>query len=311
MSALSPDRIDHADVLVVIAHPDDELFVSGTICLCREAGFGVDLICVTDGEGGARGLLHSGDAASRLGEIRRLEVTLSAWALGVDRVSFLGQEDIPPEAWGAARCWDEPAVIAALAARIEQLRPRLILTHGPLGGYGHPAHCSVGRCVLGAADAASFDGSIFSFGGQLRNSFFSWRFDQPSHVAIDARGFLRRRVASLSYHQSEAQFFLGPFFPRTVRQFASALFGFLACLTEAGRKRMPVITADRFFRRFPFEGLVLQRAPTIDSQHFFAKHFSKDKRVCLLGQPRLPQPQFPALSRRHGEAWAKPPAPGA
>ena len=34
-------------VLVVIAHPDDELFVSGTLCLCADRGFDITLACPT------------------------------------------------------------------------------------------------------------------------------------------------------------------------------------------------------------------------------------------------------------------------
>src|SRR6266481_3370873 len=47
------------DILVVIAHPDDEVFVSGTICLCAEKGFRIVLVSATDGEGGSRDLLFS------------------------------------------------------------------------------------------------------------------------------------------------------------------------------------------------------------------------------------------------------------
>ena len=41
------------DILVVIAHPDDEVFASGTICLCAERGFRISIACATDGEGGS------------------------------------------------------------------------------------------------------------------------------------------------------------------------------------------------------------------------------------------------------------------
>ena len=42
---------DKSDILVVIAHPDDEVFASGTICLCAEEGFRIEFVCATDGEG--------------------------------------------------------------------------------------------------------------------------------------------------------------------------------------------------------------------------------------------------------------------
>src|SRR5882757_6363657 len=101
------------DILVVIAHPDDEVFVSGTICLCAEKGFTIALVCATDGEGGSRDLLM-GKSHVRLGEIRRHELTLSAWILGAREVCFLGQADIAaPEAAGEGS-WCQPGLVSTL-----------------------------------------------------------------------------------------------------------------------------------------------------------------------------------------------------
>src|SRR5207244_984291 len=68
--SMSPDESmsETCDILVVIAHPDDEVFVSGTICLCAEKGFTISLVCATDGDGGSRDLLM-GKSHVRLGEI--------------------------------------------------------------------------------------------------------------------------------------------------------------------------------------------------------------------------------------------------
>ncbi|MGO9060486.1 MAG: PIG-L deacetylase family protein [Candidatus Binataceae bacterium] len=266
------------DVVVVIAHPDDEVFASGTLCLLSEKGFKIALVCVTDGEGGSRELLQQVDPASSLGELRRRELALSIWALGVHEVAFLGHADIPPDAWGKSRAWDQASLISTLASIIQRADPTLILTHGPLGGYGHPAHREVHRCVMAAARKVSYGGSVFFFAGQVKDAFFSWRFDQPSDVLVDARGFLRRRVASLCYHQSQSEFFLGPYFPGTVRKMLSALYGGVFAFTESGRKRLPIITPSCFFRRFPVEGLVRQAEPP-GQPNFFAEHFRNDSRV--------------------------------
>src|SRR4029077_12433764 len=140
-----------------------------------------------------------------------------------------------------------------LGNMIRQQNPQLILTHGPKGGYGHPAHRLVYRSVAAAAQGASFAGSIFSFCGKVDGAFFSWHFDQPSDVLVDARTFLSRRAASLSYHQTQVAYFVRPHFPRGVRKLASALFGFAFSFTVAGRKRLPIVTPTRFFRKFPTE----------------------------------------------------------
>lgn len=270
--------VKESDVLVIIAHPDDEVFVSGTLCLCAEKGFKTTLICATDGEGGSHELLYS-ESKLQLGEIRRRELILSAWALRVSEVCFLGQADLAIPDAGGEGSWDRSNLISSLGPFIQQCNPELILTHGPFGGYGHAAHRLMYSCVMTAAREVSFAGSIFSFCGQVEHAFLSWHFDQPSDVLIDARAFLRRRAASLSYHQTQVAYFVQPHFPRTVRKFASALFGYTFAFTEAGRKRVPIVTPTRFFEKFPVEGLVLQKSPDAGGPHFFLENFANAAQV--------------------------------
>ena len=182
-NTFSRGGIAESDVLAIIAHPDDEIYVSGTLCLLAEKDLRIALICVTDGEnGGSTELFPHIKSKLPLGAIRRRELALSAWALGVRDVECLGQEDIRPEQWVKGKAWDKGSLIGALRKIIEQTNPKLILTHGPRGGYGHPAHQEVSRCVMAAARDISFAGSVFSFAGQVKHGFFSWRFDQPSNV---------------------------------------------------------------------------------------------------------------------------------
>src|ERR1700758_4751623 len=94
------------NILVVTAHPDDEVFASGTICLCVDKKLSVSLICATDGEGGSRDLLPNG-TESRLGEIRRAELRLSASMLGISKVHFLGQPDNERPDIAGIGAWDE------------------------------------------------------------------------------------------------------------------------------------------------------------------------------------------------------------
>jgi len=267
-----------ADVVVVIAHPDDEIFVSGTICLCTESGLTVTLVCVTDGQAGARCLLYD-RSCLQLKDVRRRELLLSAWVLGIREVIFLEQEDSADVDWRQLDAIDRDAVIGRLERVMRQSTPRLILTHGPLGGYGHSAHRSVHACVMAAARNSDFAGSIFSFCGKSQGAFFSWHFDQPSTICVDARNFDRRRAASLNYHQTQSEYFLSPYFPRTFRKTASALCGYAMAWTEWGRKRVPIGTAERFFMKYPVEGLVLQQPPAGGRPHFFLEQFPGDKRI--------------------------------
>jgi LmbE family N-acetylglucosaminyl deacetylase len=268
------------DVLVIIAHPDDEIFVSGTVCLCAEKGFNIALACVTDGEGGETKLLPS-NFGIRLAEIRRRQLELSAMVLGISKVIFLEQADVADPEVAGARSWDKEKVAGEIKQLIDQLQPQLILTHGPAGGYGHLAHRTVHHCVMKAVRQTGFSGSVFSFCGQVKHAFFSWHFDQPSNVIINVRAFQLRRAASLSYHQSEINFFLQPVFPRSLRKYLSACFGYLFLFTAAGRKRVPIVTPSRFFARLPVEGLALQRRPDPPHSHFFIEHYRDDPRVAI------------------------------
>jgi LmbE family N-acetylglucosaminyl deacetylase len=235
-------------------------------------------VCATDGEGGSLDLLP-GESGPRLGEIRRQELRLSASMLGVSEVYFLGLPDSERPDSAGEGAWDQCCVTDRLAKMIQECNPQLILTHGPAGGYGHRAHRLVNRCVMAAAHATSFVGSVFSFCGKVERAFFSWHFDQPSDIRVDVRGFLNRRAASLAYHQTQISYFVQPHFPRSIRKLVSAAFGYTFSFTAAGRKRVPIGSPTRFFRRFPAEGLALQKAPDGGRPHFFLEHFSNDHRV--------------------------------
>jgi hypothetical protein len=122
----------------------------------------------------------------------------------------------------------------------------------------------------------------------MKQAFFSWHFDQPSDVVTDVRAYLRRRSASLSYHQSQIDYFLQPYFPRSLRKYLSASFGYLFSFTAAGRKRVPIATPSRFFERFPTEGLALQKPPAPPYSHFFLEHYRNDPRVTIGRQDPSP-----------------------
>jgi LmbE family N-acetylglucosaminyl deacetylase len=287
-----------SDILVVIAHPDDEIWASGTICLCAEKGFRIALACVTDGDAGELDLLPA-NFGIRLAEVRRRELELSAAVLGIAEVIPLEYADVPSQSAGGAQSWDRERVSGSIARLIEQLQPEMILTHGPLGGYGHPAHCMVHDCVMRAVRQTAFSGSVFSFCGQVKHAFFSWYFERPSDVVIDVRSFLRRRSASLSYHQGQIGFFLKPHFPRSLRKYLSAGFGYLFSFTAAGRQRVPIATPARFFTRFPLEGLMLHKSPDPPHSHFFAAHYRNDPRVTIVDKEphRKPSSSARAASR--------------
>ena len=132
-------------LLFVLAHPDDETFLcGGTIARYASAGLPVHFLCATRGECGT---VAPGSHASRsIADLRTAELACAASALGLDAVHFLGYRDSGMPGSSAA---DHPrAFVKApidectgkIATLIRDLRPRIVVTHGPYGEYGHPDH---------------------------------------------------------------------------------------------------------------------------------------------------------------------------
>ncbi|MGP3967984.1 N-acetyl-1-D-myo-inositol-2-amino-2-deoxy-alpha-D-glucopyranoside deacetylase [Streptomyces sp. 6N223] len=160
-------------VLLVHAHPDDESINNGvTMAACAEAGDRVTLVTCTLGEEGEvipPELAHL--AAGRddaLGPHRAGELAAALRALGVTDHRFLGGRGRwrdsgmmgLPSNDGAEAFWraevDEAA--AALAEIIDEVRPQVLITYRPDGGYGHPDHIQAHRVALRGAELAASRG---------------------------------------------------------------------------------------------------------------------------------------------------------
>jgi LmbE family N-acetylglucosaminyl deacetylase len=129
----------HGSVLAVFAHPDDEvLCAAGTLALCAARGEHVALRCATRGEYGpiADEKLATPET---LAHVREQELHQSCSALGVRDLKFF---DLPDGGVGWAA--DEHGTLQEIVANIRQLRPRVIITFGPDGLYGHPDHSAIG-----------------------------------------------------------------------------------------------------------------------------------------------------------------------
>ena len=151
-----PDR----RLLAVLAHPDDESFgPGGTLALYASRGVDVHLICATGGEAGEvqPELLQHYD---QIQQLRLDELWCAAEILGLKDLHLLGYRDsgMPgspdnqhPEALAAAPIQEVAAKITTL---IRQIRPQVILTFDPQGGYHHPDHIAVHRATVEAFYAA-------------------------------------------------------------------------------------------------------------------------------------------------------------
>jgi LmbE family N-acetylglucosaminyl deacetylase len=138
-------------VLAIFAHPDDEGFgCGGTLAMLVDRGARVTLVCATDGDVG-----EISDPAlatpENLAQVRREELRQAMAVTGVQDVRFLGYRDSGmagtednnhPDSLSQA----EPETVSGeLADIIREVRPELVITHDPTGGYGHPDHTAVYR----------------------------------------------------------------------------------------------------------------------------------------------------------------------
>ena len=159
-------------VLVITgAHPDDESFGAGaTLAYYVQKGVKVYYICATRGEAGevAPDMLKG---YSNIAQLRTYETECAANALGLQRVIFLGYRDS-----GMAGSPDNKNPLAFVNAPVDEiakkitshlraLRPQVIITSDPAGGYHHPDHITIHQATLKAFNACN-DGTQYPDAGQ-------------------------------------------------------------------------------------------------------------------------------------------------
>ena len=147
-------------LLAVLAHPDDESFgMGGTLALYAARGVDVHLVCATRGEVGevAPELMEGFESIAKR---RESELRCAAGVLGLAGVHFLGYRDsgMPgsadnshPQAL-AAQPLNE--VAAKVVRYIRELKPQIVLTFDPIGGYRHPDHIAIQRATVHAFEQA-------------------------------------------------------------------------------------------------------------------------------------------------------------
>jgi len=232
-------------LLLVHAHPDDEVFATGgTIARAVAEGRRVDLVVCTDG---AEGEIHDpdldpSDAAARLGEIRMTELACSLAALGSGSIGLhsLGFRDsgmmgTPPN--DDPRAFWQASVQAAgerVADIIREVRPAAVITYNDFGGYGHPDHIQAHRVAAAgwsasAADARWYEitfsrqrwgegfaamkarGITLPWGGDEENEEESDEpnpfEDAPITIRVDVTPWLAAKYAAMVCHRTQRQDF--------------------------------------------------------------------------------------------------------
>lgn len=163
-------------LLFVHAHPDDESLSNGaTIAHYTARGAVVHVVTCTLGEEGEvigdRWAQLAADQADQLGGYRIGELRRALAALGVGDPIYLGgagrwrdsgMAGTEPRRGGRRFVdADEAETVGELVALIRELRPHVVVTYDPDGGYGHPDHIrahDVCTAAVAAADASDGQG---------------------------------------------------------------------------------------------------------------------------------------------------------
>lgn len=162
--------METARLLFVHAHPDDETLTTGaTIAHYVACGAQVHVITCTLGEEGEvigdEWAQLAVDRADQLGGYRIGELTAALAELGVDRPRFLGgagrwrdsgMDGTPARQQQRFVDGDFAEQTATLAAAIDELRPHVVVTYDPNGGYGHPDHIHAHRVTTAAVAASTW-----------------------------------------------------------------------------------------------------------------------------------------------------------
>ncbi len=155
-----PPTVSGLSILAVYAHPDDEGFGSGgTLAMLAAGGARITLVCATNGDAGE---ISDPELATpeTLAEVRREELRQAMTVIGVTDVRFLDYRDSGMEGTEdnnhprALHQADAGPVVDQLVSIIREVRPDVVITFDPTGGYGHPDHTAVHRHTRRAFDLA-------------------------------------------------------------------------------------------------------------------------------------------------------------
>jgi len=151
-----PDARFKADILVIVAHPDDETMVTGYLARAiYDEHKRVAAIFGTRGNGGGNAVGY--EQAESLGEIRKIEARKALESFGVMNVWFLNGPDTPSQnvLW-SLETWNHGKSLEEAVRLVRLTRPEVILTWLPgyVAGENHGDHQASGVIATEAFDMA-------------------------------------------------------------------------------------------------------------------------------------------------------------
>jgi len=178
------------DLLAIMAHPDDaELLCGGTLIRAADQGYRTGILDLTVGEAGTRGSA----------DLRQIEAQRSAEILGLAVRRNAGLPDAALE--------NTPATLAAVAAILRELRPRVVILHGQ--SVRHPDHRAARElardaCFVAGLSRAGIPGEAF----RPHKILYALSFVEPSvdsrpSFVVDISDQIDRKIQAIAAFESQ------------------------------------------------------------------------------------------------------------
>lgn len=132
---------NNIDLLLVIAHPDDEIISAGVLIRAKKMGFNTHLVCATRGEACRvknREVMNENNKV----EVRTKELQESCKVIGVSTLNFLELSD------SKGAHWDKEVGEKKLGEIFHRIKPDVIITLPEDGGNGHPDHKAISALTV-------------------------------------------------------------------------------------------------------------------------------------------------------------------
>jgi len=226
------------DILLVVAHPDDEGAATPYLARALDEGKRVAVVYGTRGSSGANEA--GAEQAAALGEIREIEARRALETLGITNVWFLdGRDTASQNVLQSLANWGHGASLEQLVRLVRLTRPEVILTFlpGTFIGEDHGDHQASGVLATEAFDLAGDPATfpeqvaapmrrlepflenlrpwqpkkIYYFPDADRDDLFRGQGPQYSVMEISKsskQAYWRRALESFRAHQTQAKGFL-------------------------------------------------------------------------------------------------------
>jgi LmbE family N-acetylglucosaminyl deacetylase len=182
-----PDGRYKVDILLVVAHPDDEGAATPYLARALDEGKRVAVVFGTHGSSGANEA--GAEQAAALGEMREIEARNALATLGITNVWFLGGKDTASQnVLQSLANWGHGSSLEQLVRLVRLTRPELILTFlpGTFIGEDHGDHQASGLLATEAfdqsGDPAAFPEQVASPTKRLEPYLENLRPWQPKKI---------------------------------------------------------------------------------------------------------------------------------